>query len=63
MAHITDYDVWHESEEPVTVEKVIRILQGNTALAQKSISYLVGAYGRVGGRICRSSHPARRFHY
>jgi 5'-methylthioadenosine phosphorylase len=41
MAHITDYDVWHHEEEPVTVEKVIRILLGNTELAQKSISHIV----------------------
>lgn len=41
MAHITDYDVWHEEEEPVTVEMVIRTLLGNTALAQKSINHLV----------------------
>ncbi|MEM7111815.1 MAG: S-methyl-5'-thioadenosine phosphorylase [Chloroflexota bacterium] len=41
MAHVTDYDVWHESEEPVTVEMVIRILLGNTALAQQAISQLV----------------------
>jgi len=41
MAHITDYDVWHESEEPVTVETVIRILQANTGIAQEAISLLV----------------------
>lgn len=41
MAHITDYDVWHEEEAPVTVEMVIRTLLKNTALAQKSISHLV----------------------
>jgi 5'-methylthioadenosine phosphorylase len=41
MAHITDYDVWHLEEEPVTVEKVIRTLRGNTALAQQSISHVV----------------------
>ena len=23
MAHVTDYDVWHEGEEPVTVEMVV----------------------------------------
>lgn len=40
MAHVTDYDVWHESEEPVTVETVIRILQRNTALAQRAIDHL-----------------------
>ena len=41
MAHVTDYDVWHETEEPVTVEMVIRILQQNTKLAQDGISNLV----------------------
>lgn len=37
MAHVTDYDVWHHSEEPVTTEAVVRVLQANTALAQQSI--------------------------
>lgn len=41
MAHVTDYDVWHETEGPVTVEMVIRILLQNTKLAQDGISYLV----------------------
>jgi 5'-methylthioadenosine phosphorylase len=30
MAHVTDYDVWHVSEEPVTVDIVIEILNRNT---------------------------------
>jgi len=41
MAHVTDYDVWHESEEAVTIEMVIKVLQNNTALAQKAISLMV----------------------
>jgi 5'-methylthioadenosine phosphorylase len=41
MAHVTDYDVWHESEQPVTVEMVIRILMRNTELAKSAISHLV----------------------
>lgn len=41
MAHVTDYDMWHESEEPVTVEMVIRILQQNTTLAQQALSFLI----------------------
>jgi len=40
MAHITDYDVWHETEEEVSVEVVIRILQQNAALAQEAIRLL-----------------------
>ena len=41
MAHVTDYDVWHVTEEPVTVEMVIRTLQANTTLAQQAIANLV----------------------
>lgn len=41
MAHITDYDVWHESEQPVTVDMVVRVLQHNTKVAQEAISHLV----------------------
>ena len=41
MAHVTDYDVWHESEEPVTVEMVIQTLNKNTQKAQEAIHNLV----------------------
>ena len=41
MAHVTDYDVWHVSEEPVSVEMVIRTLNKNTELAQQAILNLV----------------------
>lgn len=37
MAHVTDYDVWHQSEEPVTVEAVLKTLSANTELAQKAV--------------------------
>jgi len=40
MAHVTDYDVWHVSEVPVTVEMVIQTLNKNTDLAQKAIRLL-----------------------
>jgi 5'-methylthioadenosine phosphorylase len=40
MAHVTDYDVWHESEMPVTVEMVIQTLQHNTKIAQDAVSHL-----------------------
>jgi 5'-methylthioadenosine phosphorylase len=40
MAHVTDYDVWHVSELPVTVEMVIQTLNKNTAVAQESIRFL-----------------------
>lgn len=44
MAHITDYDVWHDEEGPVTVEQVIRVLQNNTQLAQDAINRLIQRY-------------------
>src|SRR5215212_846693 len=40
MAHVTDYDVWHVSEAPVTVEMVINTLNKNTALAQEAVRLL-----------------------
>jgi len=40
MAHVTDYDVWHVSEAPVTVEMVIQTLAKNTNLAQESVRFL-----------------------
>jgi 5'-methylthioadenosine phosphorylase len=48
MAHVTDYDVWHVSEAPVTVEMVIRVLTQNTAVAQQAI-----------GRLAASLRPER----
>jgi len=39
--HITDYDVWHLSEEPVTVEMVISTLNKNTVIAQEAIKNLL----------------------
>ncbi|MEM9773950.1 MAG: S-methyl-5'-thioadenosine phosphorylase [Chloroflexota bacterium] len=41
MAHVTDYDCWHESEEPVTVEMVIETLGKNAKLAKDSLSHMV----------------------
>jgi len=41
MAHITDYDVWHINEKPVTVEMVVKVLKRNTEIAQKAIKNLV----------------------
>ncbi len=41
MAHVTDYDVWHVSEEPVTAEMVFRIVEKNTRLAQRALMALI----------------------
>ncbi len=39
MAHVTDYDVWHE--EPVNVEMVIRTLNHNLQIAQAAVANAV----------------------
>ncbi len=40
MAHVTDYDCWHVSKEPVTVEMVVQTLTKNTAIAQETLTYM-----------------------
>ena len=50
MAHVTDYDVWHETEEDVSVELVIQTLQANVRTAQRAI---VGVVQRL------AADPAR----
>lgn len=54
MAHVTDYDVWHVSEEPVTVEMVIQTLNQNTALAQETIKILARTLKQA--RDCECEH-------
>lgn len=41
MAHVTDYDVWHETEEPVSVEMLLDNLRANAALTKQAIELLV----------------------
>jgi len=41
MAHVTDYDVWHIREKPVTVEMVVEILNKNTQNVLEAVRHLV----------------------
>jgi 5'-methylthioadenosine phosphorylase len=43
LAHVTDYDVWHMSEETVSVEMIVQTLHKNANLVQEAILNLVGA--------------------
>ena len=52
LAHITDYDVWHE--EPVNVEMVIRTIQKNTQLTQETIRNLAAHFS--GEQSCNCEH-------
>jgi 5'-methylthioadenosine phosphorylase len=38
MAHVTDYDVWHETEAAVTVEVVVRVLMHNAEVAKQAVA-------------------------
>ena len=40
MAHVTDFDVWHISDDPVTIEMIVEILHRNTQVAQQAIKNL-----------------------
>ena len=54
MAHVTDYDVWHVSEAPVTVGMVIQTLNKNTALAQEAVRILARKLNQE--RKCECDH-------
>ena len=41
MAHVTDYDVWHETEDAVTLEAIIRTLKQNTKVSQRAVRELI----------------------
>lgn len=55
MAHVTDYDVWHVSESPVTVEMVIQTLNKNTDIAQDAIRTLVKGLKKERTCACNSA--------
>lgn len=48
MAHVTDYDVWHTSEEAVTVDAVVRVLQRNAAIAKQAVVNAIDALAQAG---------------
>jgi len=41
MAHVTDYDVWHVSEAPVTADMVMQTFNRNLQIAQQAIAFAV----------------------
>ena len=55
MAHVTDYDVWHQAEEPVTVEMVFQTVKKNTNLAQEVIVRLVAELPEKVGCECHAA--------
>jgi 5'-methylthioadenosine phosphorylase len=57
MAHVTDYDVWHVEEEPVTVAMVIERLLANVDVSKQAIANLVPALPVE--RSCDCQHALR----
>lgn len=50
LAFVTDYDCWHETEEAVSLEVVLRHLEANTRLAKEILRVLIPAIPE--GRAC-----------
>ena len=55
IALVTDYDVWHEEEEPVTVEIVVERLRTNARTARALIQRVVSALPVERSCGCRSA--------
>lgn len=53
--HITDYDVWHQTEEAVSVELVIETLQKNIDLTKKAIRELARNFNHTRTCACQNA--------
>lgn len=47
IAHVSDYDVWHETEEAVSVEMLLETLAANAELAQNALRGLIAKLAAV----------------
>jgi len=48
MAHVTDYDVWHETEEAVTVDAVVKTLMRNAEVAVQAVANAIALLSESG---------------
>lgn len=55
IAHVTDYDVWHISKEPVSVEMVIQTLNKNLMTIQKAVANAVESIDVNAECVCHSA--------
>ncbi len=53
MAHVTDYDVWHETEEPVTVAMLIENLEANAVVTKQAVANLAPLVAHQRKRTCK----------
>lgn len=55
VALVTDYDCWHETEEPVTVEAILATLCANVALAKRLLRAAVKSAASVTSCPCQQA--------
>ncbi len=55
LACVTDYDVWHDTEEDVSADLIIRNLQSNVAKARETVANLVGRLDTAAPCACRDA--------
>jgi 5'-methylthioadenosine phosphorylase len=53
LAMVTDYDCWHEAEEPVTVEMIVANLTKNAATAQDIVRRAAASFDVAGDCSCQ----------
>jgi len=55
IACVTDYDSWHETNEPVSVEAILSTMRQNTENAKKTIKLATGRIPKVRECDCASA--------
>jgi 5'-methylthioadenosine phosphorylase len=55
IALATDYDCWHETEEPVTVEAILATLRQNVALAKRLLRTSVQSAAAADACVCQQA--------
>jgi 5'-methylthioadenosine phosphorylase len=55
VAMVTDYDCWHEAEESVSVEMILKVMNDNTKAIQKLIPSIAAALSSMDQCGCRSA--------
>jgi 5'-methylthioadenosine phosphorylase len=55
VAMVTDYDCWHEAEESVSVEMILKVMDENTKAVQKLIPAIAGALGSRSPCSCQNA--------
>jgi len=53
MAHVTDFDVWHATEAPVTVAMLIENLMANAVVTKEALMHLAPLVAGQGERHCK----------